>query len=152
MALKNSTETPKPAAAPASRPTMKLELALYTIYNFQGFQYVKTNPATGQPMVYEFDQNVALNLLARQDMGRAIWKQHRPKPVRRPESNVVKQVDLQVRPVGEPIHGIDTTSTSAPRVIEVGSDDEIADILDRVNADEGEDPGTDPDNSGNITV
>lgn len=113
--------------------TVVLELALYKHYTWGKDTYVQNQP-------YRFSQDVALRLLRETDAGRQVWKQYTPKPVKR----VVRPVVEDATHVTVPIMDMSDVEIGADpnKRIEVGTDDEIRDVLTR----------PDDDDSDNITV
>lgn len=121
MALK--TPDNKPIAAPAE-DVMLLELALYSRYTLKKNTYIG-----GQ--VYRFKRADAMQLLAEMDHGRPIWRQWR-KPVAKKQTATTQVVDataISVDRVGEPPTGLVPDDPS--KRIDVGTDEEIADILNK---------------------
>lgn len=133
MALK--TGQPKAEASEvAPSETTVLELALYKIYTWGANTY-----ETGKP--YRFKNADAMTLLAEQDLGRPVWRLWRkPVPKQAPKNEIVDatmiHAPVPVDDFGAPLVSADTT---AKKRIEIGTDDEIADILNK-------------DTSGDVTV
>jgi len=133
---------PKPVVSPkqTEKQTVMLELAFYKNYRRNNVPYTKGT-------VYKFSPEQALILLREQDAGRRIWKRVTtlrvapPKPIvaaERVNNRVV--VDATAEPVtvnkdefGEP------EKTEELPAIELGNDEEIADILNEVEGDDSED-------------
>jgi len=123
MALKTSD---KPAATPAQPPftqTTVLELALYKLYTWQNNTYEQGKP-------YRFRNEDAMLLLGEQDLGRQVWKLYQPPKKREaPKHEIVDATRVvATRPVEDV--GFGTLNKASGR-IEVGTDDEIQDILER---------------------
>jgi hypothetical protein len=118
MALKTEkTETKAPEQPVAPPQTTVLELALYKQYTWQGETYEKGKP-------YRFRSVDAMKLLAEQDTGRPVWKLYQaPKPRQAPVNEVVDATNVQAGPPELPV------VTLPSRRIDVGTDDEIKDIL-----------------------
>lgn len=138
MALKTVSKKSEPAAAPAPvEETALLELSLYTNYTWRGVTYEKGKP-------YRFRTNDAMTLMSELDHGRPVWKLYRP-PLKKTQvvPDVVDATEIRTETAGEELMGVDPT-TVKPKRIDVGTDDEIKDILDRVGADE--------EDAGNVTV
>ena len=141
MALKqNPAKAATAPGAPVEPPpedTMVLELALYKNYMMGRVVYEKGS-------VYRFRKEDALRLLGENDLGRPIWKIHRPVVKKMAPENVVRVATaIKVAPPGEPIHGLPVEGGKKTR-IEIGDDDEIADILGREDNDDEKqtpDPG-----------
>jgi len=106
--------------APAPSDTLTLVLVLYKNYTRDGQAYK-------QGVQYKFMREDAMVLLDEQDAGRPVWRIYRVPVVRKTESTHVDATNRQVRPVieGDPV----VAAASAAKRIEVGSEDEIADIL-----------------------
>ena len=104
--------------------SMLLELALYTRYTRKKNTYLG-----GQ--VYRFKRADAMQLLTEMDSGRPIWRMWRkPAPKKQTAtSTVMDATAISVERVGEPISGLVPDDPS--KRINVGTDDEIADILNR---------------------
>lgn len=117
MALKTKEEK-----APSQPDTMVLELALYNVYSLENRTYHKGT-------AYRFNRDVALRLLEEEDAGRRVWKQHRPVKIEVKKEPIEDVTKVQIVDATEPIHGLD--EKKAPKGIQVGSDDEISDILNR---------------------
>jgi hypothetical protein len=120
MALKTETKpATEPAAQPQAQPqTTVLELALYTQYTWGGETYEKGKP-------YRFRSVDAMKLLAETDTGRPVWKLYQaPKPRQAPKNEIMDATGVQVTVPGEPIN-----VPPAAKRIDIGSDDEIQDIL-----------------------
>lgn len=136
MALKQSeqkTESLPATAVPAN--TTVLELALYKIYTWGNITYEQGKP-------YRFKNSDAMILLSERDFDRPIWKIHKPqRPKQAPRNDVVDATMISA-PV--PVDEFGASVLGAPdkekKRIDVGTDDEIADILTR------------PDDSGDVTV
>ena len=126
MALKTKEDKP------VQSDTTVLELALYTQYTWLGTTFVKGKP-------YRFKNADAMQLLSEQDYGRPVWSLYRPPTKAAAAMNsVVDATNITVpEPDEEPLPG--TLDTGRKR-IEVGTDDEIADILGKV------------EDEGNVTV
>lgn len=147
MALKTDPPVPSvqsiaksPADPKAAEPTMLLELTMYKNYALGGLTYERGK-------AYRFKQKEAMKLLRELDTGRPVWRIYKPPA---PKKIVRKEVDAtQVEVVDvttvEPIHGVADVSKSR---IDVGSDEEIADII-RAAEEEGPPPD---DDSGDVTV
>ena len=136
MALK--TEKPPEASVVASPMpnTTVLELALYKIYTWGPNTYEKGKP-------YRFKNSDAMILLAEHDLDRPVWKIYkpeRPKQVVKPEivDATMIAAPIQVDSLGEPLTPV---GKLPPKRIDVGTDNEIADILNRPD-----------DSSGDVTV
>jgi len=135
MALK-SAEKPEeaPAVANPHANTTVLELALYKIYTWQGVTYERGKP-------YRFKNSDAMILLGEHDHGRPVWRIYTP-PTKKsaPRNEIVDatrvQAQLPVDEFGTVLVAPDTTK----KRIDVGTDDEISDILSR------------PDDGGDVTV
>lgn len=127
MALKTTSAVKAPA--PPADDTVLLELAFYKRLTRQRTTYV-----SGQP--YRFKREDAYRLLAELDHQRPIWRIFQPKPVVRKavdgtvEQPVVDATHLSVERKAEPIFGSEAVMvTPKGKRIEVGTDDEISDIL-----------------------
>ena len=136
MALKTEKDKAEQLPLPAVPVnTTVLELALYTIYTWGGITYEKGKP-------YRFKSSDALILLAEQDTGRPVWKLHKPqRPKAAPRTDVVDATMITApTPVDEFGASVLSPTQGQQKRIDVGTDDEIADILTR------------PDDSGDVTV
>jgi hypothetical protein len=112
------TEQPDNERAVPVQDSIVLELALYENYMFQGKPFKKGKP-------YRFKTLEAMSLLRETDNGRPIWKQYRaPKP--KVVLNPIPQdmTSLEIEEAFEHVPG----TAEAQRRVEVGSDDELADI------------------------
>lgn len=117
-------------------PGVILVLDLYNIYHRSGTRFEKFD-SEGNQKRYKFTPGQAIVLLDETDGGRAIWKRYRPEQTERiakaklAAKNAVYDQTHRTIKEAEP----DPFSLPAERkAIEVGNDDEIADIL---NAEEG---------------
>lgn len=141
-------DPPPPAAAPvtqaekASLPddSVLLSLAIYTHYTWGQQTYEKGK-------AYRFNRETAYSLLQEMDCGRPIWTIHRPaRPKQAPKSQIVDATEVRATRTRQSLEDaalIDPSRTdSGAKRIDVGTDDEIEDILNR--------PDTESD--GNITV
>jgi YD repeat-containing protein len=127
MALTKSDSKSETLTQPSPSPvadSVLLELSLYRFYTWQ-----ETTYEGGR--AYRFNRDAAMQLLAEQDAGRPIWRLYRPaKPKEKPKNIVYDATEVTAVRTRENIHGTD--SNSAPvRRIDVGSDDELSDILSR---------------------
>jgi hypothetical protein len=125
MALKTEKTVEASAPTTASRvETTVLELALYKNYTWGNVTYEKGKP-------YRFRNSDAMVLLAEHDTGRPIWRIYqKPKPRQAPRNEIVDATSVTATlPVEEPM-GLKTEKR-----IDVGTDDEIADILNRDGGD-----------------
>jgi hypothetical protein len=123
---------PKDPKGPREEPTILLELALYQHYRMNDVNYDKGIP-------YRFRTIEALQLLGVTDFSRPVWRLYQPPAQSRkktPAELIKDATEVRLPEQVEPIHGVD----SSTRRIDVGTDDEIADILNR------------PDDAGNVTV
>ena len=127
MALKTvptkTTESSDAAASPAvaSQETdfVLLELALYTNYTWKDEAFQKGK-------AYKFTKNNAMQLLTETDHGRPVWRIYRQvRPKAAPKNEVFDATAIKADPAVEVVNGI------PDKRIDVGSDDEIADILGR---------------------
>lgn len=134
MALK-TPEKPAPEKPP-EQATVILELALYTHYTWGGVTYEKGT-------AYRFTQDDALTLLGEEDHGRPIWRKYTPpKPKRQPQMPIVESTEVRAVRTRQSLE--DAANTRTPPVgkrIDVGTDEEIADVLNRPD-----------DLSGDVTV
>lgn len=131
MALKTPDAPAKPAAE--AEDVMLLELALYSRYTRKRNTYIG-----GQ--VYKFKKADALQLLSETDTGRPIWKMYK-KPVAKKQTattTVMDATNVSIERVGEPTNGL-VPVTDTKKRIDVGNDDEIADILNPVGGTSAED-------------
>lgn len=137
MALK-TPEKSAPEKAPAD-VTVLLELALYTHYTWGGVTYEKGT-------AYKFTQEDAMLLMSEQDHGRPVWRQFTPARPRRAatmpivDSTEVRAVRTRQSLEDAALNGGAGTAVKGKR-IDVGTDDEIADVLNRPD-----------DVSGDVTV
>ena len=129
MALKTDKAAEAPVKASTEGTTI-LELALYKIYTWGANTYEQGKP-------YRFRNADAMLLLSEQDLGRPVWKIHRPmKPREAPKTEIVDATSITaLLPVEDPL-----TLRPDPKIkrIDVGSDDEIQDILNAVTDDSGD--------------
>lgn len=128
MALKTKEPPVEVPATPVG--TTILELALYKIYTWGNESYHQGHP-------YRFRNEDAMRLLAENDLGRPIWKIYRPPPPRvTPKNEVIDATGVQATlPSDEPIFG--NPVAEKKKRIDVGTDEEIQDILNRPESDEG---------------
>lgn len=132
MALRDGTtpKTPVVAEKPAeAAPTTLLELALYTHYTWGGVTYEKGT-------AYRFAQQDAMALLGELDCGRPIWRQYTPP--RKKVPTVMPVVDsTEVRAVRsrQSLEEAALRGGTPVKRIEVGTDEEIADILNQPDGD-----------------
>lgn len=119
----------KKAEKPAAPTTIVLELALYTNYTYKGFTYQKGKP-------YRFSRETAVDMLSEFDSGRPVWRVYNP-----PAPKTAPKVEVVDATAVEPVGIIDdpVREEDPKRRIEVGSDDEIRDILN-------------PADEGNVTI
>ena len=133
MALKQPLTT---IPNPIPPPTTVLELSFYKKYTWQGHTY-----EGGQP--YRFRNEDAMLLLAEQDYGRQVWRVYRaPLNQRKQQAANEPPVIMDATGVSVPPVVDEWGIVSVPkdkRRIDVGNDDEIADILSQVATDEGGD-------------
>jgi hypothetical protein len=134
MALKTEKADAPPVAPP---DTTVLELALYKIYTWGNITYEGGKP-------YRFKNSDAMVLLSERDTDRPVWKIHKPTRTKQAPKNEIVDATSISAPVpvdefGTPTLGKPLT-TPVKKRIDVGTDDEIADILSR------------PDESGDVTV
>jgi hypothetical protein len=122
MALKTPDNKPLPTAP--SDTTMLLELALYSRYTRKKNTYIG-----GQ--VYRFKREDAMQLLTDTDAGRPIWRMWRkPAPKKQTATTTVMDATaISVERIGEPPSGL--VPDEPGKRIDVGSDEEISDILNR---------------------
>jgi len=127
MALK--TERAEAPAKPNDGTTI-LELALYKIYTWGANTYEQGKP-------YRFKNADAMQLMSEQDLGRPVWKIYRPVKVR--EVQKVEVMDATSVTASLPVED-PTVLRPDPKAkrIDVGSDDEIQDILKNVGDDSGD--------------
>jgi len=121
MALKTEKTVDASAPPPVSRvETTVLELALYKNYTWGNITYEKGKP-------YRFRNSDAMILLGEHDTGRPIWRIYqKPIPRQAPRNEIVDATSITAPlPIEEP-GGLKTEKR-----IDVGTDDEIADILNR---------------------
>ena len=139
MALKgvnmtNPQDTAQAPATPATpkpvRPTMELELSLYTNLTVGTGSHTITYE---KGKVYKFDREVALQLLQDADAGRPVWKQHRKFVPRLQQTGPIDVTHVKMQADQEPIHGVDTSKNR----IDIGDDSEIEDIIGPAETDEG---------------
>lgn len=134
MALRQQADPKSEPKSAPEQPGPVLELALYKIYTWQGNTYEKGKP-------YRFNYADAMLLLAEQDHDRAVWRLYQ-KPVKReaPKEEVVDATRVRAN-VPESDLGFMTGNTrrDGKGRIEIGSDDEIQDLLQ-------------PSDDGNVTV
>jgi hypothetical protein len=139
MSLKtNAAQTPAPPAVTPEKTSpvvhhvqpadyVTLELALYTQYHYQGKTFQKGT-------AYKFRRDVAMQLLGEHDHSRPVWRIYRaPAPKVKPKHTVEEAMTVEFKKLEEMPNGSD----SKPTRIDVGTDDEIAEILSNV-ADEPE--------------
>ena len=121
MALK--TERKQEMTPEVAAQTTVLELALYKKYTWQGFTYEANKP-------YRFKNTDAMMLLNEQDLGRPVWRIYRPPVARRQtKAEIVDATDVQVAP---PVDEFGVVKIDSPnKRIDIGNDDEIADILNK---------------------
>lgn len=135
MALKTTGAEKPPETPPPA--TVMLELSLYTHYTWGGVTYEKGT-------AYRFTQTDALALLSEEDYGRPIWRRFTPpKPKRAVNMPVVDQTEVRAVRTRQSLEDA-AYSGAAPipgKRIDVGTDEEIADILARPE-----------DLSGDVTV
>lgn len=129
MALKTAAKKPASPPVPESETTV-LELALYKIYTWGDTTYEKGKP-------YRFRNADALRLLAEQDLGRPVWKIYQPpRKKEAPKNEIVDATSVSVGPEQDEF-GDQTAPIPLPeKRIDVGSDDEIEDILNRPDGNE----------------
>jgi hypothetical protein len=126
MALKQETPKAQPAddTLPIPDDTVLLELAMYTNYTWGGNTYE-------QGQAYRFKRSEAMILLSEHDLGRAIWQIHRPaRPKQTPKNLVVDATEVTAIRTRQSIEQV-LKGTPTQKRIDVGTDDEIADILAR---------------------
>lgn len=134
MALKTAAEKAAALATteqPKTVQTTILELAMYKQYTWGGITY-----EAGKP--YRFRSEDAMILLAETDADRPVWKIYSPPKIQQAPKNEVVDATLK-RAVATPV---DEIGLPAKR-IDVGSDSEIADILEQTTA---------LDQQGDVTV
>jgi hypothetical protein len=121
----DSQATPDLAAPIAPEDTVLLELAMYTNYTWQGQSFVKGK-------AYKFHRSDAMQLLSEADAGRPVWKMFRAiKPKVQPANVVVDATAMNIRKTDpDDMRGV-PEGDNTPKRIDVGSDDEISDILGR---------------------
>ena len=120
MALKTEKTDVSPEATKAApvQATTVLELAMYKMYTWGGVTY-----EAGKP--YRFRSQDAMMLLSETDMDRPIWKIYQqPKAKQVPKNEVVDATSAHASLPVEELGGV-----PSEKRLEVGSDDEIADIL-----------------------
>lgn len=133
MALKSPEKTEAPAVSPTANTTV-LELALYKLYTWQGQTYEKGKP-------YRFKNNDAMILLGEHDTGRPVWRIYKPPTERKaPRNEIVDATRVQAQLPTDEFGAVLATPDRVNKRIDVGTDDEIADILNR------------PDDGGDVTV
>lgn len=137
MALKTG-EKPVNATPPVDDGVL-LELAMYAHYTWEGVTYESGT-------AYKFRRDDAIQLLGDQDYGRPIWKRYNPpKAKTEPRMPIVDQTSvtaIRARVTLEEASLLGTPDANKPKRIDVGTDDEIADILNRPEVDA----------SGDVTV
>lgn len=116
------------------QPSPVLELALYKLYTWQGNTYERGKP-------YRFTYHDAMQLLSEQDHGRAVWRMYQP-PVKRvaPKEEIVDATRVRAEVPDPDLPYLVGRPAAAGKRIDVGSDDEIQDILNQQTDD------------GNVTV
>lgn len=136
MALRTEKPVQASAKPPVAVNTTVLELAMYKLYTWGGYTYEKGKP-------YRFKNSDAMILLGEMDTGRPVWKIYRPPPVKQAPKNEIVDATMIAAPTPVDEFGQPLMSSDDPaKRIDVGSDDEIADILNRPDIDE----------SGDVTV
>jgi len=105
--------------------TVLLELSMYTHYTWQNQTY-----EGGQ--AYRFSRETAMQLLGDLDHGRPIWRMHRaPRPKQQPKNLVIDATDVTAVRTREHLDG----GVNPAKRIDVGTDEEIADVLNRGEGD-----------------
>lgn len=135
MALKTPAVPAEPPVPVV--PTVLLELALYTNYTRSGTVYEKGT-------AYKFTQEDALALLGEEDFGRPIWRRYQPpKPKRKAQMPIVDSTEVRAVRSRQSLEEAAYQGANPPQAkrITVGTDEEIADILNRPE-----------DLSGDVTV
>lgn len=132
MALKTPEKAPDASPTkPAPPTTVMLELALYTHYTWQGTTYEKGT-------AYRFTQEDAIALMSEEDYGRPIWRRYQPPRKRGPVSMpVVDQTEVRAVRTRQSLEEA-AYRGAAPvpgKRIDVGTDEEIADVLNRPDGD-----------------
>jgi hypothetical protein len=144
MALKTGERPEKSVgedvAGPQPVDTIVLELTMYVNYTWNGETYHAGTP-------YRFKRDDAMILMSEQDHERPIWRIYQPpkikKAQRAPEVDSTEVKAVRTRQSLEEAGFRDTRKgTNTGKRIDVGTDEEIADILDR----------PDFDASGDVTV
>lgn len=134
MAFNNNTPDKAPEKAPEpaklADDSVLLELALYTNYTYQGMTYTKGK-------AYRFKKSEAMKLISEMDLGRPLWRLFRPIKPKPVEEVVVDATGITAISQPEPNPG----TPQSLRRIDVGTDEEIADILNRPD-----------DGSENVTI
>lgn len=136
MALKTGE---KPSVdPPVPSDTVLLELALYTHYTWGGVTYERGT-------AYRFKKEDAVSLMSEQDHGRPLWRQFRPpKPKGTPSMPIVDSTEVKAARSRLSLEeaALRSPGTNTGKRIEVGTDEEIQDILSRPEV----------DTSGDVTV
>jgi len=129
MALNKPQEKSVEQPKQEEKETVLLELALYTNYNWHGTIFQKGK-------AYKFNKSDAINLLGQQDHAeRQIWKRYAP-PVRiRKKEEVLDATQVDMTASTEDAYPDGLKSVEPKKRIEVGTDDEIADVLAEVAKD-----------------
>jgi hypothetical protein len=131
MALSKKEET----KAVETDNRITLVLALYKRYNFQG-NYFESG------VKYKFEPDVAVELLSHTDHGRAIWKRWHPappKPVAKKKVESDGSVDMSKMDLKHvPDEPQNAFEDGKKKILEVGNDEEIADILAAAKSEEDE--------------
>lgn len=113
--------------------TILLELAMYNHYTWLGVTYEKGT-------AYKFKRDDALALMAEQDYGRPIWRQYRaPKPKVAAKMPIVDSTEVQAVRARISLEDAAARGNNTGKRIEVGTDDEIAEILNKPDVDTSED-------------
>lgn len=134
MALKTGETLPP---APPNVETVLLELTMYNHYTWGGVTYERGT-------AYKFRRDDAMLLMSEMDHGRPIWRQFRPiKPKGQPRMPIVDSTEVKAVRTRTSLEEASHLGTNTGKRIEVGTDDEIADILNVPD---------DSDLSGDVTV
>jgi len=103
---------------------MILELALYSIYNWQEQTFEKGKG-------YRFSRPIGEKLLGVMDCGRAVWRIYQPPQPKTVVAKPVVEDATQIVDVIQP--KIEQGFVSADKGIELGDEAEIADVLGKIN-------------------
>lgn len=118
--------TSKVKIAPTSENEVYLELSFYERYTKGGRTYEKGT-------AYKFTKDQAITLLSEQDGARSIWRRYRPGDDEEvqvvkvtPKKKVEDATQEAVKPAAS--NEMETTA-NPPKAIEIGNEEEIADLL-----------------------